>query len=361
MKYFILKIAFLFILFQYGNVLLAQHNHDHSHAHEHEEDQSNKVEHLSFKDTFLGSEDNFQVCYPKDHRNFFYMIFLLILLVAILAIFTFINVRKNNKLLGIQNKIIEEKNKDLVDSIKYSLQIQKSILPKQNVVKNAFENIFIFYCPKDIVSGDFYWVFSDERYAYVAVVDCTGHGVPGAFLSLIGNNAINKAVKEDGETEPGAILDKMNYYVKETLNQQSEGELKDGMEVSLCKFDKVDNTLYFAGANLSMVYFKEGELNIVKGSKCTVGSVQPHVKGAPTTHTIQLSKGDSFYLYTDGIIDQFGGESSKKFKITGLKNLLTSIYRKEIASQQKEVIHAFETWKKDQEQLDDVCVIGVKI
>ena len=110
-----------------------------------------------------------------------------------------------------------------------------------------------------------------------------------------------------------------------------------------------------------MVYFKEGELTIVKGSKCTVGSVQPHVKGAPTTHTIQLSKGDSFYLYTDGIIDQFGGESSKKFKITGLKNLLTSIHRKDIASQQKEVIYAFETWKKDQEQLDDVCVIGVKI
>ena len=248
-----------------------------------------------------------------------------------------------------------------MDSIKYSLQIQRSILPKATTVNNSFENIFIFYCPKDIVSGDFYWVFSDERYAYVAVVDCTGHGVPGAFLSLIGNNAINKAVKEDGETDPGAILDRMNYYVKETLNQQSEGELKDGMEVSLCKFDKIDNTLYFAGANLSMVYFKEGELNIVKGSKCTVGSVQPHVKGAPTTHTIQLSKGDSFYLYTDGIIDQFGGESSKKFKITGLKNLLTSIHRKDIASQQKEVIHAFEIWKKNQEQLDDVCIIGVKI
>jgi len=145
------------------------------------------------------------------------------------------------------------------------------------------------------------------------------------------------------------------------LNQQSEGELKDGMEVSLCKFDKIDNTLYFAGANLSMVYFKEGELNIVKGSKCTVGSVQPHVKGAPTTHIIQLNKGDSYYLYTDGIIDQFGGESSKKFKITGLKKLLTSIYRKDIGSQQKEVINTFEAWKKDQEQLDDVCIIGVRI
>ncbi|MCW8939540.1 MAG: SpoIIE family protein phosphatase, partial [Flavobacteriales bacterium] len=263
MKSILIKISFLFILFQFGNVLLAQDNH--SHVHGHEENQSNKVEYLSFKDTFLGSEDNFQVCYPKDHRNFFYMIFLLILLVAILAIFTFINVRKNNKLLGIQNKIIEEKNKDLVDSIKYSLQIQKSILPKNETVKNAFENIFIFYSPKDIVSGDFYWVFSDERYAYVAVVDCTGHGVPGAFLSLIGNNAINKAVKEDGETDPGIILDKMNFYVKETLNQHGDGELKDGMEVSLCKLDKVENTLYFAGANLSLVYFNEGELNIVKG------------------------------------------------------------------------------------------------
>lgn len=356
MKYSLLKIAFLFILFQYGNVLLSQHTHEHN------EDQPNKVEHLSFKDTFLGSEDNFQVCYPKDHRNFFYMIFLLILLIAILAIFTFVNVRKNNKLLGIQNKIIEEKNRDLVDSIKYSLQIQKSILPKEQVVKKSFENIFIFYCPKDIVSGDFYWIFSDERYAYVAVVDCTGHGVPGAFLSLIGNNAINKAVKEDGETEPGIILDKMNFYVKETLNQNGDGELKDGMEVALCKYDKQENTLYFAGANLSLIYFKEGELNIIKGNKCTVGSVQPHVKGiAPVTNKIQLTKGDSFYLYTDGIIDQFGGESSKKYKISGLKNSLTAIHQKDIATQQKEVIHTFETWKKDQEQLDDVCVIGVKI
>lgn len=359
MKSILIRISFLFILFQFGNVLLAQDNH--SHAHEHGENQSNKVEHLSFKDTFLGSEDNFQVCYPKDHRNFFYMIFLLILLVAILAIFTFVNVRKNNKLLGIQNKIIEEKNKDLVDSIKYSLQIQKSILPKNEAVKNAFENIFIFYCPKDIVSGDFYWIFSDERYAYVAVVDCTGHGVPGAFLSLIGNNAINKAVKEDGETDPGIILDKMNFYVKETLNQHGDGELKDGMEVSLCKLDKVENTLYFAGANLSLVYFNEGELNIVKGNKCTVGSVQPHVKGAPTTHKIQLSKGDSFYLYTDGIIDQFGGENSKKFKISGLKSLLSSVYQKDIVTQESEVVQVFEAWKKNQEQLDDVCIIGVRI
>ncbi|MCW9041223.1 MAG: SpoIIE family protein phosphatase [Flavobacteriales bacterium] len=360
MKSILIKISFLFILFQFGNVLLAQDNH--SHVHGHEENQSNKVEHLSFKDTFLGSEDNFQVCYPKDHRNFFYMIFLLILLVAILAIFTFINVRKNNKLLGIQNKIIEEKNKDLVDSIKYSLQIQKSILPKNETVKNAFENIFIFYSPKDIVSGDFYWVFSDERYAYVAVVDCTGHGVPGAFLSLIGNNAINKAVKEDGETDPGIILDKMNFYVKETLNQHGDGELKDGMEVSLCKLDKVENTLYFAGANLSLVYFNEGELNIVKGSKCTVGSVQPHVKGVPpVTNKIHLKKGDSFYLYTDGIIDQFGGEYSKKFKISGLKSLLSSVYQKGIVTQEAEVVQVFETWKKNQEQLDDVCLIGVSV
>ncbi len=360
MKLILIRISFLFILFQFGNLLLAQDNH--SHAHEHEENQSNKVAHLSFKDTFLGSEDNFQVCYPKDHRNFFYMIFLLILLVAILAIFTFVNVRKNNKLLGVQNKIIEEKNKDLVDSIKYSLQIQKSILPKNEAVKNAFENIFIFYSPKDIVSGDFYWVFSDERYAYVAVVDCTGHGVPGAFLSLIGNNAINKAVKEDGETNPGIILDKMNFYVKETLNQHGDGELKDGMEVSLCKLDKVENTLYFAGANLSLVYFNEGELNIVKGSKCTVGSVQLHVKGVPpVTNKIHLKKGDSFYLYTDGIIDQFGGENSKKFKISGLKSLLSSVYQKDIVTQETEVVQVFETWKKDQEQLDDVCLIGVRV
>lgn len=361
MKSILIRIVFLFVFVQYGNLLVAQHNHDHSHTHEHEEDQSNKVAHLSFKDTFLGSEDNFQVCYPKDHRNFFYMIFLLILLVAILAIFTFLNVRKTNKLLGNKNKIIEVKNKDLVDSIKYSLQIQKSILPKQDVVKNAFENIFVFYCPKDIVSGDFYWIYADNRYAYVAVVDCTGHGVPGAFLSLIGNNAINKAVKEDGETEPGAILDKMNFHVKETLNQQSEGELKDGMEVSLCKFDKVENTLYFAGANLGIIYFKEGELNIVKGSKCTVGSVQSHVKGAPITQKIQLNKGDSFYLYTDGIIDQFGGENSKKFKISGLKKILTAVYQKDIVSQETELINTFESWKKNQEQLDDVCIVGVKV
>ncbi len=359
MQNFIFKLVFLLTLLLSGNLIIAQHNH--SHSHEHEENSSNKVEHLSFKDTFFGSENNFQVCYPKDHRNFFYAIFLLILLVAVLAIFTFINARKTNKLLESKNKIIEEKNKDLVDSIKYSLQIQKSILPKASTVNNSFENIFVFYCPKDIVSGDFYWIHHDERYAYVAVVDCTGHGVPGAFLSLIGNNAINKAVKEDGEAEPGAILDKMNYYVKETLNQHGDGELKDGMEVALCRLDKQTNTLLFAGANLSLIYFNNGELHTVKGTKCSVGSVQTHVKNAPETHIVQLEKGDSFYLFSDGIIDQFGGKEGKKFKISGLKNLLTAIHQKEITTQQKEVVHTFETWKNNQEQLDDVCVIGISV
>jgi serine phosphatase RsbU (regulator of sigma subunit) len=133
------------------------------------------------------------------------------------------------------------------------------------------------------------------------------------------------------------------------------------MEVALCRLDKQTNTLLFAGANLSMVYFNKGDLNIVKGTKCTVGSVQTHVKNAPETHIVQLEKGDSFYLFSDGIIDQFGGKEGKKFKISGLKNLLTAIHQKEITTQQKEVVHTFETWKNNQEQLDDVCVIGIAV
>ncbi|MDP2385291.1 MAG: SpoIIE family protein phosphatase [Bacteroidota bacterium] len=317
--------------------------------------------HIGFSETFFGNEEDYQVCYPKDHKNFFYSIFGFGILATVLGAMIFVVKSRANKQLKAKNLIIEEKNHDLIASITYAKRIQNSILPPKEIISALEKNLFVYYQPRDIVSGDFYWIHQTENILYAAVVDCTGHGVPGAFLSLIGHQAINRAVNEDKLTSPTDILDRMNSYVKTSLQQEKESALKDGMEVALFKLNTTNNTLEFAGANLSLVLIQNNAVNVLKGNKCTVGSIQEHVTHAPITQSVQLSAGDAFYVFSDGFADQMGGKDGKKYKSVKLKETLLRIVNNSPQQQCKELNEEFISWKSNLEQVDDVCLMGYRV
>jgi len=292
---------------------------------------------------------------------------------------------------------LEEKNKEITDSIQYAKRIQNAILPPTKVVKEYLTESFIYYKPKDIVAGDFYWMesVSSSRHSALdaespnkneiagqpfdsaqgdkgndvvlfAAADCTGHGVPGAMVSVICNNGLNRSVREYGLTDPGEILNKTREIVVQEF-EKSEEEVKDGMDIALCSLQlnppfegrERGMTLKYAGAHNPLWIIRGGELLETKANKQPIGKFdnpEPY-----TTHTIELQKGDSIYIFSDGYADQFGGKKGKKLKTTNFKKLLLSIQNETMEKQKQLIDEAFEDWKGDLEQLDDVCVIGVKI
>jgi serine phosphatase RsbU (regulator of sigma subunit) len=285
----------------------------------------------------------------------------LIILIALIAIKLLRTNRKNNKILKAQNEIIEEKNKNITDSINYAKRLQTAILPPKDFVKSILPDYFILYQPKDIVSGDFYWVSHHENKIMVAAVDCTGHGVPGALLSIVGHNAINQTVNELGIIQPAKVLDSMNTIIKKILHQDKGSDIRDGMDMALCTFDKTTNTLEYAGANNPVFLLSEGKLNVIKGSKLTVGSMEEDKTEPPVNHSVQLKKGDCFYIFSDGYVDQFGGKDNKKFKTNRFQELLISINTQSMPEQEKSISNAFKNWKGNYEQVDDVLIIGVRV
>ncbi len=352
MKIFICKISIIVLLFC-GSALYPQVDSlKHGQSF---------VKHLTLTDTFFGNEEMYQVCYPKDHRTMFY--FIIIFSVSTLALgFLVIYIKHNsNKKLKEKNNIISEQNKNLLDSINYAQRIQQAILPDKKTEDEILENGFVLYKPKHVVSGDFYWLHKTDRTIYIAVIDCTGHGVPGALLTMLAYNAINKAVIEKELIDPTLILDSMNTDVKIALKQNQNNNMRDSMEVALACLNTETNTLVFAGANLSLTYIKNGEIKIINGGKASVGSVQDSIMELPKTHALQLNNGDSFYLYTDGYADQFGGPKGKKFKYKQLEQLLLANHNKSIQEQYNAVNSIFEKWKGNLEQVDDVTIIGIKI
>jgi serine phosphatase RsbU (regulator of sigma subunit) len=224
------------------------------------------------------------------------------------------------------------------------------------VVKEYLQESFILYKPKDIVAGDFYWMEHKDGKVLFAAADCTGHGVPGAMVSVVCNNGLNRSVREYGLTSPGEILDKTREIVVQEF-EKSEEEVKDGMDIALCSLE--GNKLQYAGANNPLWIIRNGEIIETKANKQPIGQFdnpEPY-----TTHGFDLEQGDSLYIFSDGYVDQFGGEKGKKFKARAFRELLLSIQDK-VMEEQKTIIDAtFETWKGALEQIDDVCVIGVKI
>ena len=280
------------------------------------------------------------------------------------------------KNLSRQKLLVEQKNHEITSSIKYAKRIQSAILPPNKLVKEFLSNSFILYKPKDIVAGDFYWLEHKEGKVLFAAADCTGHGVPGAKVSVICNNGLNRSVREYGLTEPGKILNKTREIVIAEF-EKSEEEVKDGMDIALCSLD--GNKLEYAGANNPLWIVRHAELDAASEKEQIPNQVrndeyelieinadkQPIGKYAEnkpyTTHKIELQKGDSIYIFTDGYADQFGGEKSKKFKAANFKKLLLSIQEKPMEEQKIIIDQTFKDWKGNLEQIDDVCIIGVRI
>jgi serine phosphatase RsbU (regulator of sigma subunit) len=262
----------------------------------------------------------------------------------------------------IQQKLeVEEKNEEILDSISYAKRIQDAILPPIEKFNALLPNSFILYKPKDVVAGDFYWLEEVGDKIIFAAADCTGHGVPGAMVSVICHNALNRSVREFGLIDPAKILDKTRELVIETFESSvgGEGEIKDGMDISLCCFDKKSAELQYAGANNPLYLFRNGELKETKADKQPIGA---YTKPFPfSNHSISLIQGDQLFIFTDGFVDQFGGEKGKKFKYKNFRDLLLRYQDEKAGKQQILLDTAFEKWKGGFEQLDDVCVIGVRI
>jgi serine phosphatase RsbU (regulator of sigma subunit)/tetratricopeptide (TPR) repeat protein len=267
-----------------------------------------------------------------------------------------------------QKSVIEHKNKDITDSIRYAQRIQEAIFPPEEQVKLVLPDSFVFFQPKDIVSGDFYWIEKKENRIFFAAVDCTGHGVPGAFMSIVGNNGLNKAVHECNLIKPSEILDFLSKNVSETLRQSqvTEGKIKDGMDIALCCIERVEDggvKLSYAGAyNPLWVYHNSSRiLTEVKGDKKPVGAFMADKQQPFTNHELILKKDDTIYIFSDGYVDQFGGDSGKKLKSVNFKKLLDSVQGLSMSEQKLQIQSAFENWKGHHEQVDDVCIIGVRV
>jgi serine phosphatase RsbU (regulator of sigma subunit)/Tfp pilus assembly protein PilF len=279
--------------------------------------------------------------------------------------------RKANDIISKQKELVEHKNKEILDSINYAKYIQNALLPSEKVISDLHVDCFILFKPKDIVSGDFYWIHnnpstkSTENEVYIAAVDCTGHGVPGALVSVVGNNGLNRCVKEFGIHDTGKILDKLSELVEETF-EKSENELKDGMDISLLKInsnesDKNSVQLQWSGANNPIWIIKKDSdvLEEIKANKQPVGKFDDRTSF--TTNQLTLQKGDRLYLFTDGYADQFGGPKGKKFKYRQLEELLLSTTHLTLNDQKQALEDAFDSWKANHEQVDDVCIIGIRL
>ncbi|MCD6065848.1 MAG: protein serine/threonine phosphatase [Bacteroidetes bacterium] len=270
-----------------------------------------------------------------------------------------------------QKQIIEEKQKEIIESISYAKRLQEAILPPQEFVSKHLPGNFILYRPKDLVAGDFYFMEVVDGKVYIAAADSTGHGVPGAMVSVVCSNALNRAVKEFGETETGRILDKTRELVLETF-EKSESEVKDGMDISLLCIDKTNEQVYWSGANNPLWYVSAvadmavAELVEVKANKQPIGKTD---NPKPfTTHKIGYIPGTAFYLFTDGYADQFGGDDQlirqaggKKFKHKQLKEFLLANQTLPLEKQSESLDQKFKAWKGNLEQVDDVCIIGIRL
>ncbi len=261
-----------------------------------------------------------------------------------------------------QKNEIEEQKKSIEDSIVYAKRIQNAILPPDDFIASVLPEYFVLYRPKDIVSGDFFWVSEQEGKVHAAVVDCTGHGVPGAFMSIVGNDQLNYAVNVRGKNSPDQILNALNEGVTNALRQQREGHsVKDGMDMAICSFDFKTNKMEFAGAYNPMYLIRNGELTLVKGDKSPIGGFLGESLHNFSKHDFDLQEGDTIYIFSDGYADQFGGPREKKFKYKRLQELLLSIQDKDLATQKDILNTTIEEWRGEIEQVDDILVMGIRV
>lgn len=300
---------------------------------------------------------------------------LISLIVIILGITAFIFIKQNkaksiinlqlsekNNIINLQKSIVEDQHRDIKDSIKYAKRIQEAILPPLNLWHKIIPNSFILHLPKDELSGDFYWIEENDNYIFVAAADCTGHGVPGALISIVNFNLLNKAVLEKNIENPSEILDAVNNWLTESLHQTyGESAVKDGMDITLIAINKKTNEVHFAGANNPIYKVTNGVLTQIKGDKFPVGAFIEDKINKFTLHKFTVEKGDNIYLFSDGFADQFGGPKGKKYKYYQFQQKLLALSSNLPQTQQESLKKEFFDWQGSHDQVDDVLVIGIKI
>ncbi len=308
---------------------------------------------------------------PPFYRTWWFISLALILIAVI--IITYIQIREKSLIrekIVLEEKVeertaevvqksmeIEEKNKDITASIRYAERIQRAMLPRED----TFQETFVLFMPKDIVSGDFYWMYDNGDHQFIAVCDCTGHGVPGAFMSIIGHNSLNKVVREYGITRPSAILDQLNTEVLKALMQRNEETINDGMDMALVSFNKKTCELDFAGAYNPLYVVRKGEVFAYKGDRFPIGMNAIGDKKSFTNQIIDIQPGDMLYMCSDGYADQFGSADIKKYKSGNVKKLLSEIYHLPVEEQRERLKNEITEWRGELHQVDDILFIGTKI
>jgi serine phosphatase RsbU (regulator of sigma subunit) len=298
-------------------------------------------------------------------------IFFVLLISAILGlIFLFVRFREGQ--LQKENKILEEKVKErtaeieaqkeeITSSIEYASRIQRAMLPEEIHFNSFFSDHFIIFKPRDIVSGDFYWIGEDDKHVFITVADCTGHGVPGAFMSALGISTLNEIITNNNDLNANTVLSLLRDKIKKSLHQTGkEGEAADGMDIAFCIIHKNKRTLEFSGAYNPLFIFQGEELKEYKADRMPIG-IYYGEKNTFTNYEVNIKKGDTIYIFSDGFSDQFGGPDGVKFKVANLKRLLTEIYHKPMPEQRSIIENEFDKWKGSVDQVDDVTMIGVRI
>ncbi len=261
----------------------------------------------------------------------------------------------------LSKKSLEEKNRDIMDSIHYAKTIQKAILPDQSKLLDILPQSFILFMPRDIVSGDFYWFKQIQEFTVIASVDCTGHGVPGAFMSMIGSVLLEDIIGKEQTTDPKVVLDALHAKVVHSLRQDRENtNSRDGMDIALCVIHQKSQKLCYAGACRPLVFIRDGEIQQIKADCFSIGGSMLARKKY-RSHDIDFKEGDQFYIFSDGYPDQFGGEKNKKYLTSRFRRFILSISHLEMSKQKKELEEEFYRWMGDAEQVDDVLVMGFKL
>lgn len=315
-------------------------------------------------------DEKFNDFITRVNRQILWSAGISVLFISILAYFLIRSTRKilkneeeMTKNLLLSKNIIETKNKDITDSINYAKKIQDAILPEEEYISNALPNSFIFFKPRDVVSGDFYWFSEQHELNIIVVADCTGHGVPGALMSMIGTSLLSEIVNHRGITNPGEILDNLDTGIQKAFKKYLSDEIenKDGMDISICTIDKSNTKLLYAGAFRPLIKIKNGAMEEYRGNRFPIGGGSSYKKTTFTTHEITIKKGDNFYMFSDGFPDQFGGIKEKKYMNKQFKKLLMTINPQPSSSKLKLLEKAFTDWKGEIEQLDDILVLGFEI
>ncbi|MBL4669239.1 MAG: SpoIIE family protein phosphatase [Flavobacteriales bacterium] len=267
-------------------------------------------------------------------------------------------VKKFEPIIKAQNRILKLQNKNMLDSLKYAQGIQKSLLPNVASLKKLSNN-FIIYEPKDIVSGDFYWFHQKDDFLFIASIDCTGHGVPGALMTVLSNTLLNEIIIHQENTDPAQILKLLDEQLCKALKTNNR-MIKDGLDIGLCRLDIISKNLTFSGAFQNVIVVKDKKINRIKGGRFPIG-YYPYLTKVFKNQTLSLKKGNRFYLYSDGYQDQFGGENNKKI---GTKKVISLIEKKQklTLQQQKHFFKKYlKDWKAKEEQIDDILFMGFEI